>query len=1480
VGSRKVLPFKTTIKILGKNDEMIPVMALVDDGAMVAAMDSTYFRRIAHQLNNLKMSTKRLRMANGTIVRSITKWSGKISVNGIETEAEFEVFDSGGSWDFLFGKPLLNAFKAIHDYEKEVIEVRNTSQSTTISNECASAPLADTFSDVNITEDTNELFYDAEDFPCEDADSDDEWEDALSDTDNEELSARDKNGGLVQTPLREVHAKSFVCELKGTEPKFQQKFKVRIEEVPDEDTFRPVDERTEREIKRTKWVHNLWKKDEREKWRLWKGGAQRRWQRWKTRLNPTGPPGLRRRPVKTDAEIEAEKHQKQKEKRKRYIQRRKTRGNSVGGMDSPPSREVPLPQPPKHNSPTDKVPNTTDTIQIATTEQEYEANIGVEVFVTEEEGGNIYTRNDEPNGAFNPARVEAMMKQIKIGNDLTNEQRLQVENLLRSYADCFALSVSEVRQVDDAVHRLNIPEGTTFSKRVHQKPLTPPQKQYLNTKIDEMIAAGVIEQCNPSDVKCVSPTTLAQKAHEGGGLSLDELRHRVNDECIAAGLPPHFDLPPRPKNESGMESAASFKPPKWRICQNFGEVNKVTEIAPMPQGDIRVKQQNVSGHRWLSLFDFASGFYAVKVAEESRPYTAFYVEGRGYFWYCKMPFGLTGAPSTFAHMTATHLHDLLANGIMELFVDDGATAANEFEDMMSKLRQLFDRVRERKLSLSASKSEFFVTEGIFAGAKVGPNGVTSDPAKLTAIVDWKQPPTALNLASFLGITGHFRDLIKDYSKIEGPLRNLIKAVPLPSGYNKSTYRRIMENYKLADKWTDEHTKSFISLKAALAAEPVLKAPQWDGTPFIVTTDGCKEGFAGVLAQRTKTILPSGKVVEKLHPIAFASKRTSTSERNYKPYLLEFAALKFALDKFSDIIWGFPIEIETDCQALRDVLISEKHNVTHARWRDGILAHQIVDVRHVPGKINVVADGFSRMWEDLPRQIGDGSEWTVSEDWESTRGITHDIFGVSHETSDYKELKRRFADEPVFLEVVEAIEGSQKSGSLRSKQRARHRALGYQIDNGRLWKVGGNGGARARSRVECVNQAEAIELARQAHVKWGHWGRDLIKLRLLDTFCSPKLDQSVLSAIKDCARCKNFGGTHLHALLEPITRRKPFELLVGDYLSLPDGKGGFKGVGLYLDVFSRHVWAFKYKKPPTGKTTTDALQNILYHFTTPEVFMTDGGKHFDNEEVRTFCQEHGIKPHVVAAYSPWINGLVEGTNKLLLHVLKRLCAPELGEDDDKEVKAEDIPRQWPEHLDDAIRDLNVRILPSLEFSPRELILGYVINSPQGTINSILSEPETADYLTHMAYVEQQRLDAYDNTLRHTNQRKEVFDKRVTSRKPGEVIFKLGQLVQVYRSDLDYTFKTERKILPKWSRPYRVSKRILNSYRLESLDGRKIDGEFSARRLRRFHPRAGTRLAEEQEKIEEQLRKEEESDEDAARFKAGAHGTGSAGGTRLD
>src|SRR5271154_6364812 len=94
---------------------------------------------------------------------------------------------------------------------------------------------------------------------------------------------------------------------------------------------------------------------------------------------------------------------------------------------------------------------------------------------------------------------------------------------------------------------------------------------------------------------------------------------------------------------------------------------------------------------------------------------------------------------------------------------------------------------------------------------------------------------------------------------------------------------------------------------------------------------------------------------------------------------------------------------------------------HARWRDGILAHQIIDVRHVPGHINVVADGLSRAHEGLPNEDGDGSQWTVVGDWEASKGLTHDIFQITDPTlPGVSQLRERLKDKPILLEVIEAL----------------------------------------------------------------------------------------------------------------------------------------------------------------------------------------------------------------------------------------------------------------------------------------------------------------------------------------------------------------------------------------------------------------------------------------------------------------------------
>ena len=204
----------------------------------------------------------------------------------------------------------------------------------------------------------------------------------------------------------------------------------------------------------------------------------------------------------------------------------------------------------------------------------------------------------------------------------------------------------------------------------------------------------------------------------------------------------------------------------------------------------------------------------------------------------------------FSSVVTKRLHDLLADNTLELFVDNGGTADNTFQGMMNKLKCIFQRCREHSMSLSPTKCQLLMTKTTFAGATVGPHGVQPDLAKLTTVVNWAQPDDALNLVSFLGLTGHFRDLIRGYAKVEGPLWDLLKSVNLPRLMTKTTYCRTMATYKLREKWTAAQTTAFLNLKTVLTSQPVLHAPRYDGTPFIVTMDGCQEGLGAVLTQRT------------------------------------------------------------------------------------------------------------------------------------------------------------------------------------------------------------------------------------------------------------------------------------------------------------------------------------------------------------------------------------------------------------------------------------------------------------------------------------------------------------------------------------------------------------------------------------------------------------------------------------------------------
>ena len=62
-----------------------------------------------------------------------------------------------------------------------------------------------------------------------------------------------------------------------------------------------------------------------------------------------------------------------------------------------------------------------------------------------------------------------------------------------------------------------------------------------------MLDAGIIRPIHPNEVRFVAQTVLAQKTHEGQGLCIEELKHKVNDQCLVHDLLGKFNLPLLPE---------------------------------------------------------------------------------------------------------------------------------------------------------------------------------------------------------------------------------------------------------------------------------------------------------------------------------------------------------------------------------------------------------------------------------------------------------------------------------------------------------------------------------------------------------------------------------------------------------------------------------------------------------------------------------------------------------------------------------------------------------------------------------------------------------------------------------------------------------------------------------------------------------------------------------------------------------------------
>ena len=122
-----------------------------------------------------------------------------------------------------------------------------------------------------------------------------------------------------------------------------------------------------------------------------------------------------------------------------------------------------------------------------------------------------------------------------------------------------------------------------------------------------------------------------------------------------------------------------------------------------------------------------------------------------------------------------------------------------------------------------------VNQGIVLGHVISNKGIEVDKAKVELIVKLPPPTNVKAMRQFLGHTGFYKWLIKDFSKIEKPLYELLE-----------------KDTKFT--WNEACQKSFKELKSHLTTTPIVRAPNWQ-LPFEVMCDASDLSIGAVLGQR-------------------------------------------------------------------------------------------------------------------------------------------------------------------------------------------------------------------------------------------------------------------------------------------------------------------------------------------------------------------------------------------------------------------------------------------------------------------------------------------------------------------------------------------------------------------------------------------------------------------------------------------------------
>ena len=385
---------------------------------------------------------------------------------------------------------------------------------------------------------------------------------------------------------------------------------------------------------------------------------------------------------------------------------------------------------------------------------------------------------------------------------------------------------------------------------------------------------------------------------------------------------------------------------KWRFCIDYRILNAVSRNNagfPIPNIPSMLHRLGAKKFKYAGKLDFSSGYHQVLMDPTTSQMAAFICE-EGVFVPNRLMFGIMAAPSYYqGHMAKTVLDELL-HQICELYIDDIFMWGQTEDEFLANLRQIFQRLREKNITVNPDKCELGVPRLEFVGHVIDQDGIGMSEDKTDKVLDFPLPENVKQLRSFLGLCNYFSDHIRDSSNILRPLHKMVARHTAGLTKRKASAASL--------EWVPDEIEAFHAIKNAMARCPKLFFVN-ETSEIYLLTDASDFGIGAYLYQ-----LIDGHEC----PIRFMSHTLTDVQLRWSTVEKECYAIFRAIQDMNYLLCDRKFHLLTDHRNLTFLADPQGNKGTSqkvVRWRLAIQELDF-DITHIEGAKNIAADAFSRL----------------------------------------------------------------------------------------------------------------------------------------------------------------------------------------------------------------------------------------------------------------------------------------------------------------------------------------------------------------------------------------------------------------------------------------------------------------------------------------------------------------------------------------